>query len=49
VAACDVRGRRAVLRFRGARNLRAGTYTVSLVLVDAAGVAAVRRRRVTLA
>jgi hypothetical protein len=48
VAATRVRGRRAVLRFRGARGLRPGSYTVTLVLVDAAGVASVRRRRVTL-
>jgi hypothetical protein len=49
VAARDVHGQRAVLRFRNGRRLRAGTYTVTLVLVDGAGVASVRRRRVTLA
>jgi hypothetical protein len=49
MAAREVRGQRAVLRFRGAPKLRPGTYTVTLVLVDAAGVASVRRRRATLA
>jgi hypothetical protein len=48
VAATRVRGRRVVLRFRGARRLRPGTYTVTLVLVDSKGVPSVRRRRVTL-
>jgi hypothetical protein len=48
VAACDVRGRRAALRFRGVGRLPAGTYTVSLMLVDAEGRSVVRRRRVEL-
>jgi hypothetical protein len=48
VAAHDVRGQRTVLRFRG-RPLRPGTYTVTLVFVNSAGVTSVRRRRVTLA
>jgi hypothetical protein len=48
-AAGEVRGRRTRLRFRGARNLPAGTYTVHLLLVDAEGRSVVRRRRVTLA
>jgi len=49
VAAGDVRRQRALLRFRGARWLRGGTYTVTLVLVDAGGVPSIRRRRVRLA
>jgi hypothetical protein len=49
VAAREVRGQRAVLHFRGERELRPGTYTLTLVLVDAAGVASVLRHRVTLA
>jgi hypothetical protein len=49
VATGGVRGQRALLQFHGARTLRAGTYTVTLVLVDSAGVASVRRRRATLA
>jgi hypothetical protein len=49
IAEGDVRWQRGVLRFRGARGLRSGTYTVTLVLVDSAGVASVRRRRVRLA
>jgi hypothetical protein len=48
VAAGDVRWQRAALRFRGARRMRRGTYTVTLVLIDSAGVASVRRRRVRL-
>jgi uncharacterized protein DUF6916 len=48
VAAGDVRGRRTALRFRGAPNLAAGTYTVHLVLVDGQGRSVVRRRRVKL-
>ena len=49
MAAADVRGRRAALRFSGTRGLPAGTYTVALVLVDAEGRSVVRRRRVKLA
>ena len=48
VAAGDVRRGRAPLHFRGARGLGDGTYTVTLVLVDSAGVTSVRRRRVSL-
>jgi hypothetical protein len=42
IAEGDAQWQRAVLRFRGAGGLRS-TYTVTLVLVDAAGVG---RRRV---
>jgi hypothetical protein len=49
IAEGDAQWQRAVPRFRGAGGLRSGTYTVTLVLVDAAGVASVRRRRVRLA
>jgi hypothetical protein len=49
LAAQDVSGRRAALRFRGVPNLPAGTYGVHLVLVDADGRSIVRRRRVKLA
>jgi len=49
VAEGDVGSQCAVVRFRGARGLRRGTHTVTLVLVDSAGVASVRRRRVRLA
>jgi hypothetical protein len=48
VAARDVRDRRAVLRFRGVRDLRPGRYTLLVTIVDDAGLIASRRRRVTL-
>jgi hypothetical protein len=48
VAARDVRGQRAVLRFRGAPDLPSGTYTVHLTLVDAAGLVVIRRKRLRL-
>jgi hypothetical protein len=49
VAARDVRDQRAVLRFRGAPDLPAGTYTLLLTVVDEAGLPATRRKRITLA
>jgi hypothetical protein len=49
LAAQDVSGQRAALRFRGVPDLPAGTYGVHLVLVDAEGRSVVRRRRLKLA
>jgi hypothetical protein len=49
VAHREVRDGRAVLRFRGAADLPAGTYTLLLTVVDDAGLPATRRKRVTLA
>jgi hypothetical protein len=49
VAQRDVRDQRAVLRFRGAPDLPAGTYTLLLTVVDEAGLPATRRKRITLA
>ena len=47
-AAGDVREQRAVLRFRGGPDLRAGAYTLVLTIVDDAGLVATRRRRIKL-
>jgi hypothetical protein len=49
MASRAVDDRRAVLRFRVPDELPAGRYALELTLVDAAGLVAVRRRRVTLA
>ncbi len=49
VAGREVRGQRADLRFRAARDLPAGRYTLFITLIDDAGLPATRRRRVTLA
>lgn len=48
IAASDVRGRRAVLRFRSGRALPAGSYTLLITVVDAAGLPATRRKRIKL-
>ena len=47
-AAGDVREQRAVLRFRGGPDLRPGSYTLVLTIVDGAGLVATRRQRVKL-
>ena len=44
----DVRDRRAVMRFRRARDLRPGRYSLLVTIVDDAGLTTTRRRRVTL-
>jgi hypothetical protein len=49
VAARDVRDDRAVLRFRTGRRLRAGSYSLVVTTIDAAGARSTRRKRVTLA
>jgi hypothetical protein len=49
VAGREVRGQRADLRFRAARELPAGRYTLFVTVVDDAGLPATRRRLVTLA
>jgi hypothetical protein len=49
IAGREVRKQRADLRFRGASDLPAGEYTLFITVIDAAGLPATRRRRVTLA
>jgi hypothetical protein len=48
MASRRVRDREAVLRFRRARRLRAGRYTLLVTVVGATGRTTSRRRRVTL-
>jgi len=49
IAARDVRDRSAVLRFRAARELPAGSYTLLITVVDDTGPPATRCRRIRLA